>query len=192
MLSPNKQNLILLKQQSKLTKNGYKLLQEKRNGLIINFLKISREGKHAEHQLLRKLEGFTSRFESVTAFVSSNELLEVLTKKAAMSLTIDKKRLSGVYVNQFDLVVQPPIREPLKESLHNVLHQFGPLFKEIVELSQMKSNVENLAQEIHKTNRQISNLEQKIESIAANIKYIKSALMEKENYEKSVLMKIFS
>lgn len=192
MLSPNKQNLILLKQQSTLTKNGYKLLQEKRNGLIINFLKISREGKTLEEALMKKLEGYVARYTSVTAFVSVDELLNALTKSAALSLNIDKKRLSGVYVNEFDLLIEPPIRDNLKQSIQDVLYQFGDLFKEVVELSQMKSNAENLSQEIHKTNRQISNLEQKIDSISANIKYIKSALMEKENYEKSVLMKIFS
>lgn len=192
MISPNKQNLILLKQQKKLTQNGHKLLKEKRNGLIINFLQICKEGKSLEQELLSKINGFLEKYNGITSFISTSQLLDALTKTPGLSLMVEKKRLSGVYINQFILTVEPPQRELLKKVLQDVLSNFGELFKGIVELSQTKINAENISLEIHKTNRQISNLEQKIEQIEQDIKYIKSALMEKENYEKSVLMKIFN
>ena len=53
----------------------------------------------------------------------------------------------------------------------------------------MKLNTKRIASEILKVNRQISNLERKVEDILAQIKYIQNSLMEKENFEKSVLIK---
>ena len=195
MISPNKQNLILLKQQNKLTCNGYKLLTEKRNGLILSFLNMAREGRAAEKKLLEKIKGYLERYRGASAFVSSEELLDelnLLTKNEGLRILLRKKRLSGVYVHEFTVSAVPPEREQLKPVLQHLLTNFAGLFQEVLRVSQLKINVAKLAQEIHKTNRQLSNLEQKIGQIESNIKYIKAALMEKENYEKSVLMKIFN
>ena len=195
MISPNKQNLILLKGQNKLTRNGHKLLTEKRNGLIISFLEMSREGQRVEAKLQEHIQGYLAKYNGATAFVSSQDLLQelnALTKNEGLRILLEKKRLSGVYINEFLVSVLPPERESLKPVLREILTNFGELFKEILKVSQLKLNVENLANEIHKTNRQLSNLEQKIAQIESDIKYIKAALMEKENYEKSVLMKIFN
>ena len=192
MISPNKQNLLLLKKKAKLTANGHKLLTEKRNGLILNFLEISRRGKELEKQLADKINGYLSNYKSVSMFVSTDEFLSALTKYTGLSLVLQKKKVSGVYISSYELAVNQPSREKLKPALRDVLNQFGPLFKEILLLSQAKNNAQNMAEEIHKTNRQIANLDQKQVEIATDIKYIKAALMEKENYEKSVLMKIFN
>lgn len=195
MISPNKQNLILLKGQSKLTRNGYKLLTEKRNGLIISFLEMARTGQQVEAKLREHIDGYLAKYNGATVFVSTQELLDELaelTKTEGLRILLEKKRLSGVYVNNFVIASVPPERDYLKPVLRDILTNFGELFKEILHVSQLKLNVENLAQEIHKTNRQLSNLEQKIAKIESDIKYIKAALMERENYEKSVLMKIFN
>ena len=46
-----------------------------------------------------------------------------------------------------------------------------------------------MAYEILKTNRQISNIEKKIEEFTHQIKWIQSTLQEKDNLEKSTLIK---
>jgi vacuolar-type H+-ATPase subunit D/Vma8 len=62
MIAPNKQNLILLKNQKKVTQNGYKLLKEKRAGLIVYFLELSKKGKELKRKFLGQYIALQSIF----------------------------------------------------------------------------------------------------------------------------------
>ena len=79
--------------------------------------------------------------------------------------------------------ILPPNRPSLKTDLQSILTIFGNFLPVILELSQLKLTTEKIAIEIQKVSRQISNLERKVEDINSQIKFIKNALMEKENFE---------
>jgi vacuolar-type H+-ATPase subunit D/Vma8 len=192
MLAPNKQNLLLLKSQIKLVKNGLKLLKEKRSGLIYTFLELSKKGKEMELKISDQVTDILEKYEIDTALVSTYSLIEALEATPAMDLVTKKKRISGVYVDDLDIKLTSPKRDNLKTGIRDVLSLFASFFPIILELSQLKLNVQRIATEIQKVGRQISNLERKVEDINAQIKFIKTALMEKENFEKAVSIKLFT
>ncbi len=192
MLAPNKQNLILLKNKVKSMNNGFKLLKEKRAGLIITFLNFAKEGKVLESHLNKDMDISLNNFKSSTVFTNNEDLSDTLSSVPSTKLRTGKKRISGVYIDKLSLTAVSPERKDLKNSIQFSFDQFTSQFPKLIELSQLKINVNKLAEEILKTNRQISNLERKIEDTHAQIKYIKSALMERENLEKSILMKLFA
>jgi len=191
MIAPNKQNLILLKGQLKLIQNGHKLLKEKRAGLISHFLEFARRGKLIEQSLFKEFSVVLNTYEKSLTFVSVESLFKNLPAIPAMLFKSVRKRLSGVYIQNFSIKIEAPARENIKIDIQNSLTDFSYLFPLMLELVQLKINTKFLAEEILKTNRQIANLEEKTLNTQADIKFIQTALNEKENFEKATLIKIF-
>jgi V/A-type H+/Na+-transporting ATPase subunit D len=192
MLAPNKQNLLLLRGQIKVVNNGLKLLKEKRNGLIAMFLSIAKEGKVLEYKLQSDQQKILSLYNKSMTFTSTESLLSALQPKSAKELKILRKRVSGVYIESLDIKIYPQTRNNLKINLRKSLGAFANSFADILKVSQLRLNITRVSNEIQKTNRQINNLEIRLENIKTQIKYINSALSEKENLEKATLIKIFS
>lgn len=191
MLAPNKQNLLIQKNQKKLVLNGYKLLKEKRAGLIITFLEFASKGKKLEKKVSSQISQILNSYRTGLTFVSSQTLFENLKSAPSLNLNVSKKRVSGVYIDSLDLKTKIPDRKDLKTDIETSLKAFGWFFPILLELSQLKINTLRIAAEIEKTNRQIQNLEKKTEDIEAEIKFIENALNEKSNLEKATLIKIF-
>jgi len=192
MLAPNKQNLLLVKKQKKLITNGLKLLKEKRTSLVILFLQQAKRGKQLEQQLSQDLQKVIHNYQISTIFTSLSNLLQELTSQPVLHLQIKRKRTFGVYLNQLTLALAAPNRPTLKPGLQTSLDGFARFFPLILEIAQLKLNCARIAKEIEKTNRQISNLETRLENLKSEEKFITTSLNEKQNLEKATLIKIFS
>jgi vacuolar-type H+-ATPase subunit D/Vma8 len=191
MIAANKQNLLSLKKQKKNLLNGLRLLKEKRSSLIILFLKTSKEGKELEIRLSLLWQEFLSFFKTHTSLISQEALNQDIDVVPSLNMTISKKRITGVYIDKFSLLIRSPIRSLFKEPIQSIFKKFNLVFPDFVELAQLKSNSLKISREIIKTKRQINNLENKIVDISQNIKYIQNSLQEKSNSEKAILIKLF-
>ncbi len=191
MIAPNKQNLLILNKQKKMILNGHKLLKEKRTGLIKKFLEISKEGKDLEKKIENKKESIIDYYLQAVVFIDLEKLIKLLDFIPCMKLEIKKNRISGVKINEINIQLSNPKRESFKSSLKSSLGSFANIFLELIKLEEIKMMCKNFAYEIQKTNRQITNLENKIEQISNQIKWIKMTIMEKSNLEKATLIKIF-
>jgi vacuolar-type H+-ATPase subunit D/Vma8 len=192
MLAPNKQNLLLLKSQKKLVENGFKLLKEKRTGLIFTFLDLARQGKNLENQVSKDLEIVLKNYNQSLSFVTIEDLVKNLPNQPTTKIEIIKKRISGVYTDNLKISLVTPKRDNLKALVSKPLSLFASYFPILLEVSQLKINCTRISNEIKKVSRQISNLENKIQEIKEQIKFIDNALMEKTNLEKATLIKIFN
>lgn len=192
MIAPNKQNLLLLKSKKKLVTKGHKLLKEKRSALIIKFVELSIEGKKLEKQLSSKIKIILDNYFSSLTFIDFEKLIENLPTQPSTNLKVDIKKSSGVYIKNLKLELQSPDRSYLKPDLQKSLTIFADFLALILEYSQIRINCQEIADQILKTNRQISNLERKIEDIDLDTKKIKSTLEEISNLEKATLIKIFN
>jgi len=192
MLAPNKQNLLLVKKQKKLITNGLKLLREKRTSLVILFFQQAKRGKQLEQQLSQDLQKVIDYYQLSTVFTSLLDLTNSLTPQQTMHLTVKRKRTFGVYLSQINLDLAIPVRPTLKLDIQASLAGFAKFFPLILEIAQLKLNCTRIAKEIEKTNRQISNLETRLENLKADEKFITTSLNEKQNLEKATLIKIFS
>jgi len=192
MIAPNKQNLLLLKSKKKLVTKGHKLLKEKRSALIIKFVELSIEGKKLEKQLSSKIKIILDNYFSSLTFIDFEKLIENLPTQPSTNLKVDIRKSSGVYIKNLKLELQSPDRSYLKPDLQKSLTIFANFLALILEYSQIRINCQEIADQILKTNRQISNLERKIEDIDLDTKKIKSTLEEISNLEKATLIKIFN
>jgi V/A-type H+-transporting ATPase subunit D len=159
MLAPNKQNLILLKKQKKLFKSGHKLLKEKRTGLIINFLEMARTGRNLEFETREYVSQVIQNYRQSLTFSSTRGLLEALPETPAHRLQVQRKRVSGVYMDTLSYQGVDLQRPSIKRMIAKPLSDFAKIFPKLLELSQLKINIQRLAQEIQKVSRQIINLE---------------------------------
>ena len=191
MITPNKQNLLASKKQLKTLENGHKLLEEKRNGLIVSFIDLCRRGKELEREVGSGLDTILSKYNQSLAFVSTDELVSKLDRVAATNLSVKKKRVSGVAIKELSIDVKNPERTGIKSDIKDSLSSMGGYMPKLIELIQLKNTCDKIAKEILKTNRQISAIDGKIENTKGNIKWIKQVLEEKSNLEKSVLINIF-
>jgi len=192
MLAPNKQNLILAKSQKKLFQNGYKLLKEKRTGLIVKFIEMLDQGKVLEIELKKEISLVLKNYQSQISLTNLLEFEHALNYIPSHDITISQKKISGVWLKNIQINLKSPFRSEIKNNLNSVLAIFGGYLPKILKLTQLKINCQLFASEIHKTNRQISNLERKIETKEKEIKFIKDALMQKESLERATLIKIFN
>lgn len=192
MISPNKQNLLFLKKQKKLVANGLKLLTEKRNSLIAIFLDLSAKGKQKQKIVSNIWSIFFKKYNQDLSLINVPKLLKNIFPPLKSKTKISTKRFSGVYLDQIELAVEDGQRQNLKPSINSSLTTFKDIFPEFIQLAQTKSNCLKISREIIRTNRQISNLENKSIEIDSQIKYIENALLEKSNAEKAILIKIFS
>ena len=192
MLAPNKQNLLLLKTNLKNQKNGLALLNEKRTGLIIVFLQLCNQGKQLEKSVNEKRKVTISNYLKNLLLVSPTNLNLSLHQKPSLEIKLSKKKISGVHLKQIDSLLNIPNNKHIRVKIQNSLISFAIIFPKLISLSKLKDNCLSLALEIKKVNRQILNLETKIEETNANVKWIQQSLMEKSNLEKATLLKLFT
>lgn len=191
MIAANKQNLLLIQSQKKAVGNGLRLLREKRTGLVVMFLKMAKEGKQKQQSLSQNWLIFLNSVKKSFSLLNVAQLIKELSPKLQTSLTIKNKNITGVRTNLLDLTINGKPRPTLKPHLNQSFSDFTLIFPEFIKLAQLKTNCLKISTEITKTNRQISNLEKKLENMQLEIKYINSALLERSNSEKATLIKIF-
>ena len=195
-LNPTRQELLKLKVKLRTIQRGHKLLKEKRDGLMKNFMAIIRQAKTLREQIEQDLgKGFFSYvfFSSKIPLSVINESLAVPTKK--VSLQAKARNVMGVEVPEFiykeegdfmcyDLVTT-------STSLDKALITFSEAIKSMVKLAEIEHSAKLLASEIEKTRRRVNALEYVyIPDTIETIKYITSKLNEQERGTIITLMKV--
>lgn len=189
MLPNNKQTLILLKKRQKTLESGHKLLNEKKNILINIFLDLCTKGAELEKRTVNS--GVLENYYSVVSLIDIESLIKKLKIESVVNLKLSHKKVAGIQIQEVSLNIKNLTRN-LKPQIQTVFHSFNIFFETIFQISLLKQNTTKIASAIIQTNRQILNLEKKIEQNQAQIKHIKQALSEKENAEKAVMIKIFT
>ena len=102
MITPNKQNLLAQKKQIKIVQNGLKLLKEKRTGLVSKFLELAKKGKLLESELNKDQKQVFSIYTEAMTFASVASLKNSLPDDAYIQIQVEKKRVSGVYLENIN------------------------------------------------------------------------------------------
>ena len=179
---------------------GHKLLKDKRDELMRQFMDIVRRNKELR---LRVEEGLTEAFAalSVASAVMSPEMLEQsliypmqsveldMTFKNVMSVNVPVYQFSTRAAEQGNIF--PYGLAQTSGELDDAMTALSGVFQDMLELAQVEKTMQLLAQEIEKTRRRVNALEYvMIPDLQKNIKYISMKLEENENSTKVRLMKV--
>ena len=189
-----------LKGRLKTARRGHKLLKDKRDELMRQFMDVVRRNK----ELRTKVEqGLTAAFASqqVASSVMSPEMMEqaLLYPRQSVELELSYKNIMSVNVPRYKF--QTKSNDPSEiypygfaqtsGELDDALEKLAQVFQDMLELAEVEKTMQLLAEEIEKTRRRVNALEYvMIPELEGNIKYISMKLEENENATKVRLLKV--
>ena len=189
-VTPTRMVLNQLKGRLKTARRGHKLLKDKRDELMRQFMDVIKVNK----QLRERVEsGLTEAFSSlqVASSVMSPEMLEqaLLYPRQSVELTMKFKNIMSVNVPQYSFQtrnndpseIYPYGFAQTSAELDDALEKMAKVFEDMLELAQVEKTMQLLAEEIEKTRRRVNALEYStIPTLEENIKYITMKLAENE------------
>ena len=199
-VTPTRMVLNQLKGRLRTARRGHKLLKDKRDELMRQFMDVVKLNKQLR---TRVEEGLTAAFSSlqVASAIMSPEMLEqaLLYPRQSVELGLTYKNIMSVNVPQYSF--QTKNNDPSEiypygfaqtyGELDDALEKLAKVFQDMLELAQVEKTMQLLAEEIEKTRRRVNALEYvMIPELESNIKYIAMKLEENENATKVRLLKV--
>lgn len=195
-IKATRMELLKLKRQAKTAQRGYKLLKEKRDGLMKKFMEIIRQTK-AQRELLEKELAFSSKkFAFSCSGMLSREIEEIFSHPASkISIDVKTENIMSVWIPKFSHSIEGSVKcysdfsSPL--GMSESLESFWGALELIISLAENEHSCRLLSFEIEKTRRRVNALEYVIiPRVKKNIKLITAKLDEQERSEKITRMKI--
>ena len=199
-INPTRMELTRLKGRLKTAQRGHKLLKDKRDELMKQFMDVVRENralrKRVEEGLMKAHGSFT-----VAAALMSPEMLEqsLLYPKQSVELEMSFQNIMSVDVPQYQFKtksedpgeIYPYGFAATSGELDDAVAALSQVFQDMLHLAEIEKTSQLLAEEIEKTRRRVNALEYvKIPEMQANIKYITMKLDENERANTIRLMKV--
>ena len=199
-INPTRQELTRLKGRLRTAQRGHKLLKDKRDELMKQFMDVVRENRalrrKVEESLMRANGSFT-----VAAALMSPEMLEqsLLYPKESVSVDMTFQNIMSVDVPRYQFhtksqaagEVYPYGFAQTSGELDDAVDEMARVFQDMLRLAEVEKTSQLLAQEIEKTRRRVNALEYvKIPEMQANIKYITMKLDENERANTIRLRKV--
>lgn len=199
-VTPTRMVLNQLKGRLKTARRGHKLLKDKRDELMRQFMDVVKLNKELR---LKVEEGMTGAFASLTvaSTIMSPEMLEqaLLYPRQSVELGMSYKNIMSVNVpvysfrtkNNDPSEIYPYGFAQTSGELDDALEKLAKVFENMLELAQVEKTMQLLAEEIEKTRRRVNALEYvMIPNFEENIRYISMKLEENESSTKVRLMKV--
>ena len=199
-ITPTRMVLNQLKGRLRTARRGHKLLKDKRDELMRQFMEVIKQNKILR---TRVEEGLTAAFGSlqVASSIMSPEVMEqsLLYPRQSVELSVKYKNVMSVNVPEYSFTTKnndpseifPYGFAQTSGELDDTLEQLAKVFNDMLELAEVEKTMQLLAEEIEKTRRRVNALEYStIPSLEENIKYITMKLAENENATKVRLLKV--
>ena len=198
-INPTRQELTRLKNRLRTSVRGHKLLKDKRDELMKQFMDVVRENRALRKRVEEGLERANTAFAAAGA-VMSPEMLEqaILYPTATVSLEMEFKNIMSVdvpvyqfHTNQGGSGAAPYAFAATSGELDDAVGALRAVFQDMLRLAEVEKTSQLLAQEIERTRRRVNALEYvKIPQMEETIKYITMKLDENERASTIRLMKV--
>lgn len=199
-VNPTRMMLTQLKRRLATATRGHKLLKDKRDELMKNFLELARENGRLRKEVEGELGAVYANF-SVAAAIISNEAMEeaLMIPKQGVELQVSRRNIMSVDVPEFSFKTKAENPADIfpygfartSGELDNAIVALSDLFPKLLELAAKEKQVQLLAAELEKTRRRVNALEYvMIPRLQVTIRYITMKLDENERGSQTRLMKV--
>ena len=199
-INPTRMELTRLKGRLKTAVRGHKLLKDKRDEMMKQFLDIVRRNRALRKKVEEGLQRANAAI-TVASAVMGPEILEqaLLYPKAGVELDVSYRNIMSVNVPAYDFrttggdgsEIYPYGFAQTSGELDAALEALNSVFRDMLELAEVEKSMQLLAQEIEKTRRRVNALEYvMIPETQRNIRYISMKLDENERGNTTRLMKV--
>ena len=201
-VNPTRMEMKKLQARYVTARRGHKLLKDKRDELMKQFLEVVREDKALRERVEAALETYYRGF-SVASASGNPKMLEeaLICPKKEGALEVSYKNMMSVTVPEFNFVTSGEGSAAAESFNYGLaftsgeldvsLRELGSILDDLLRMSELEKKAQLLAEEIEKTRRRVNALEyimmpQYLEAIKA----IKMKLDENERGNTTRLMKV--
>lgn len=169
-IKPTRSELIKLKGRIKQTKNGYKLLKMKRDGLFHEFRKLLSEMIEAKRKLTNTYRLAKQRIDLANAIEGGLKVRSAaIANSASPEVEVERRNIMGVVVPS---VSGTNLKQAFGERsigftgsspyIDEAADSFGDLIERMVKAAEMEATLKRLLAEIEATKRRVNALEFKV------------------------------
>ena len=197
-INPTRMELTRIKRRLVTAQRGHKLLKDKRDEMVRQFIRLIRENHRLRTEVEAALSGALGNFALARA-VTEPELMEEALLYPARSVSVDMGIRSVLSVRVPTLTIggedsRTTLSYGLAETsaqLDGAIERLAALLPSLIRLAEVEKSCELLADEIEKTRRRVNALEYvMIPQFVETIRFISMKLDENERGSLTRLMKV--
>ena len=199
-INPTRMELTRLKGRLRTAQRGHKLLKDKRDELMKQFLDTAREVRSLRAEVEEELMTVHNSFTVASALMSSEALEQALLyPKQSVELTQTTQNIMSVNVPVYhfqtktksDSDIYPYGFAATSGELDAAVDALGKVFQKMLKLAEIEKSAQLMAEEIEKTRRRVNALEYvMIPDTQDAIRYITMKLDENDRATTTRLMKV--
>lgn len=199
-VNPTRMELSSLKKKLVSAQRGHKLLKDKRDELMRQFMNLIRENKQLRSEVEAGIAE-ANKYMAVAGSVMQREVLEtaLMIPKQEVELEVSEKNVMSVYIPVFNPKYRTGDADDIYSygtaftsvDLDGAISALSDIFPKMIRLAEIEKACQLLADEIEKTRRRVNALEHiMIPDYQETIKYITMKLSENERSTTTSLMKV--
>lgn len=199
-VNPTRMELSSLKKKLASAQRGHKLLKDKRDELMRQFMNLIKENKQLRMEVENGIRD-ANRYMAVAGSVMQREVLEtaLLLPKQEVELEVSEKNVMSVYIPVFSPKYRTADTDDIYSygtaftsvDLDGAISALSDIFPKMIRLAEIEKACQLMADEIEKTRRRVNALEHiMIPDYQETIKYITMKLSENERSTTTSLMKV--
>ena len=199
-VNPTRMELTRLKKKLVTAVRGHKLLKDKRDELMRQFLDKVRENKALREEVETALVSANQNFMLARAGMPDEMLnTALLAPKQELTISAGTQNVMSVEIPDFDFKTRTPDQNDMYSygfafttgDLDDAILSLSEVFPKMLKLAEVEKSCKLMAAEIEKTRRRVNALEHvMIPELQTNIKYITMKLDENERSTQIRLMKV--
>lgn len=199
-INPTRMELTRLKKKLATAVRGHRLLKDKRDELMRQFLDLARDNMELRIKVEAGLKNANREFVLARSGMDDQTLNEALmAPKQEIYLSRDTKNVMSVDIPVFDYTTRTPDENDMysygfaftSSDLDGAVSFLSAVFKDMLKLAEIEKSCQLLSTEIEKTRRRVNALEHVvIPETREGIRYITMKLDENERSTQVRLMKV--
>ncbi|MFY9188720.1 MAG: V-type ATP synthase subunit D [bacterium] len=199
-VNPTRMELNRLKTRLTVAVRGHKLLKDKRDELMRQFLVLVRQNKELREEVEERLARSFQKFMLARAVMSAEAVEEAimfpqvqLEVQLAIQniMSVHTPKISWQQVGETSASIYPYGFAETSGELDDSINTLSELLPQLLELAEIETAVTRLAQEIERTRRRVNALEHvMIPDLEKTVRYITMKLEENERANLTRLMKV--
>lgn len=199
-VNPTRMELTRLKKQLNTAQRGHKLLKDKRDELMRQFLERIRENKELRERIETGIRDANSHFVLASAVMQKETLdTALLMPKQEVYLEASKRNVMSVDIPVFDIQTRTADASDIYSygfaftsfELDDAVQRLAELLPDMLRLAECEKSTQLMAAEIEKTRRRVNALEHvMIPRLQETIRYITMKLEENDRSGRTRLMKV--
>lgn len=199
-INPTRMELTRLKKKLVTATRGHKLLKDKRDELMRQFLDLVKENKALREEVEEGLKNANKNFVLAKAVMQDEYLnTALLASKQSVSVDVGKRNVMSVNIPTFDIKTRTADENDIYSygfaftsgDLDYAIKYLSGVFDSMLKLAETEKACQLMSAEIEKTRRRVNALEHVlIPDLKKNISYITMKLDENERSTQIRLLKV--